>query len=81
MTLIQTRKIQDFPIVLMCREYWRPLEGLLKQMLETGTISASDLDLLLLTDSSRRGDGSHPETRGSAIRVKRVPRPSKLLRE
>lgn len=50
-TLIQTKKILDFPIVLMGKEYWQPLYGFLMEMAERGTISFSDLDLLLFTDS------------------------------
>lgn len=50
-TLIQCGKIQDFPIVLMGREYWEPLFRLLKGMAWEGTISPSDLDLILITDS------------------------------
>jgi uncharacterized protein (TIGR00730 family) len=51
LTLIQTRKILSFPVVLMGEEYWQPLVDLLKRMVETGTISASDLDLVMVTDS------------------------------
>lgn len=50
-TLIQCGKIQDFPIVLMGRHYWEPLLGLLKEMAGEGTISPTDLDLILVTDS------------------------------
>ncbi len=51
LTLIQTAKIQNFPVVLMSSEYYRPLMGFLAKMVAAGTISNTDLDLLLLTDS------------------------------
>jgi uncharacterized protein (TIGR00730 family) len=51
LTLIQTRKILQFPIVLMGVEYWAPFLAMVKTMVEAGTISPSDLDLMLVTDS------------------------------
>ena len=51
LTLIQTRKILQFPVVLMGKEYWAPFMAMCKMMVEQGTISAADLDLMLLTDS------------------------------
>jgi len=51
LTLIQTAKIQNFPVVLMSTEYYRPLMGFLVKMVAAGTIANTDLDLLLLTDS------------------------------
>ncbi len=51
LTLIQTQKIENFPVVLMSTEYYRPLMGLLAKMVAAGTISHTDLDLLLVTDS------------------------------
>ena len=51
LTLIQTGKILQFPVVLMGVEYWRLFSGLLKEMVAHGTMSATDLDLFLATDS------------------------------
>lgn len=51
LTLIQTKKICNFPIVLMGVDYWQPLTVLLKQMVLAGTIDSEDLDLIHVTDS------------------------------
>ncbi|MCB8945575.1 MAG: TIGR00730 family Rossman fold protein [Ardenticatenaceae bacterium] len=51
-TLVQTGKIRDFPIVLFGRSYWGGLLDWVRgTMLTDGKIAAADLDLLLLTDS------------------------------
>lgn len=52
LTLVQTGKISDFPIVLMCTDYWAPLLDLLRTTLvQRGTINPEDVDLLTVTDS------------------------------
>lgn len=53
LTLMQTGKLQDFPIVLMDRTFWEPLlEEMLKgRLLAEKTIGPDDLKLLHLTDS------------------------------
>lgn len=50
LTLVQTGKIQSFPIVLMGTSYWRRLLHLIHCMEREGTISADDLRLWLTTD-------------------------------
>jgi uncharacterized protein (TIGR00730 family) len=50
-TLVQTGKIENFPVVVFGKDYWRPLRALLDEMVGAGTIAPSDLDLLLFTDS------------------------------
>jgi uncharacterized protein (TIGR00730 family) len=52
LTLVQTRKIHNFPIVIMGMEFYKPLQEYLKFMAAEGTISADDLDLLLFTDNT-----------------------------
>lgn len=52
-TLIQTRKIRDFPLVLMGRDYWQPLIDFLRQrLLHHATIDPADADRILVTDSA-----------------------------
>ena len=51
LTLIQTQKIKQFPIVLMGVAYWKPFLDMTQAMLAAGTISQGDLDLMLVTDS------------------------------
>lgn len=52
-TLIQTGKISNFPIVLVGSAYWGGLLAWIRQtMLAEGKISNADLELLLLTDSA-----------------------------
>ena len=50
LTLIQTRKIAGFPMVVMGTEYYRQLREFLAFMADQGTISREDMDLLLFTD-------------------------------
>jgi uncharacterized protein (TIGR00730 family) len=54
LTLIQTGKIYQFPVVLFGRHYWAGLiRWLQSRVLGEGKISPGDLDLLLLTDDPR----------------------------
>ncbi len=52
LTLVQTRKIHRFPIVLYDSAYWGGLLDWIKnRLLEEGTISREDLNLMAVTDS------------------------------
>ncbi len=51
LTLIQTGKIQNFPIVVMGTDYWQDLTRLLEKMARLGAIGAKDVSLLYVTDS------------------------------
>ena len=51
LTLVQTKKVTQFPIVLIGTDYWTGLLGWLGDVaLSHGTISQVDLDMLVLTD-------------------------------
>lgn len=51
-TLIQTGKVQDFPLVLVGAKFWGPLVGAMREtMLAEGTITPEDLRMLFVTDS------------------------------
>ncbi|MDZ4673182.1 MAG: TIGR00730 family Rossman fold protein, partial [Gemmatimonadota bacterium] len=80
LTLVQTGKVDSFPIVLMGTEYWNPLLAFMRDTLGgAGTISLEDLDLLTVTDD--------PEVAMAAVRQGleangiRSPSPSPLLGE
>ena len=51
-TLIQTHKIKDFPLILMGKDYWRPLLDFIQgRLLHAKTIDADDPKRLIVTDS------------------------------
>lgn len=50
LTLIQTKKIVNFPIVVMGTKYYCEMMDFLEKMVEARTIDREDLDLFLLTD-------------------------------
>jgi predicted Rossmann-fold nucleotide-binding protein len=50
-TLVQTRKVTEFPIVLMGSDYWSGLlDWLRTSAVGRGTVWERDVDLLRLTD-------------------------------
>lgn len=52
LTLMQTGKIRQFPMVVMGESYWSPLLEFFREQLQSaGTIKAEDLELLRVTDS------------------------------
>jgi uncharacterized protein (TIGR00730 family) len=51
LTLVQTRKVTRFPVILFGTEYWSGLLAWIRTTLAgTGTINAADLDLITVTD-------------------------------
>ena len=54
LTLIQTRRVAHFPVLLVGAEWWEGLiDWLRERLLGTGKIAAGDLDLLRCTDDPR----------------------------
>lgn len=51
LTLIQTHKIIDFPIVVFGKDFWEPLTPLFHKFIEEHMIEGDDLKYVLFTDS------------------------------
>jgi uncharacterized protein (TIGR00730 family) len=51
LTLIQTGKLEDFPVILMGKDYWHDQLAMIETMARTGTISKDDLKIFHVTDS------------------------------
>ena len=50
-TLIQTRKMKNFPVVIMGTDYWDEILPFIDKMAKTGMIAPSDLELVHATNS------------------------------
>lgn len=84
LTLIQTDKMLDFPVILMGRAYWQPmLDWIQGKVLEEKTIGIDDLDLLVVTDSVEEAVSVIvTRTRESTARAREMAaRPVRLLGE
>lgn len=84
LTLIQTKKIRNFPIVVMGSEFWGEMRKFIDAMLAGGTISPEDLDLIKWTDSVDEAMAHLQEhaVKQFGLRLARgVPHGSKLLGE
>lgn len=81
LTLIQTAKIHEFPVVVMGVEYWASIVEQLEAMVESGMIDRSDLDLLLVTDSVEQAARHIDEICTRRFRLRRAPRPIRLIGE
>ena len=51
LTLVQTKTITTFPLVLFGKEYYKELMEAMQDMAAKGTISKEDMNLVLLTDN------------------------------
>jgi uncharacterized protein (TIGR00730 family) len=73
LTLIQTGKIRNYPIVLIGTEYWKPFMDLLHEMLDEGAIGAADLNLLKVTDDIDEAMAHLEKHAVTAFGLRRVP--------
>ena len=83
LTLVQTKKIQNFPIVLMGTDYWKRLLHLVHNMVDEGAIDPGEIDTWLATDDL---DAAIQHIRkhavdGFGLRRRRRLRASRLLGE
>jgi len=77
-TLIQTAKIQHFPIVLLGSEYWTPLLDVLREtLLINGTIDEGDIGIFRVTDSPEDAAAYVREVAVSKFGLALVPRPKR----
>ena len=84
--LIQTGKIQDFPLVLMGRDYWQPLLAFLEQtMVRERTIEPEDFQRILVTDDPQEAVAciltAATGRFGLAWEAAKAPEPKKVLGE
>jgi uncharacterized protein (TIGR00730 family) len=83
-TLIQTRKIANFPCVLLGSEYWEPLLTFVRdRMVGEGTIAPLDAELVRLTDSPSEAAEWITDQIGRrfGLAPRRVPRPYRIFGE
>lgn len=84
LTLIQTKKMENFPVVLMGKEYWAPLKELFeKRLLSSETVDPEDVQTLFFTDSPKEAADFILETAKKQFHLKEShrPHPHKILRE
>ncbi|MGH7244523.1 MAG: TIGR00730 family Rossman fold protein [Phycisphaerales bacterium] len=83
LTLVQTKKVESFPLVLVGRKYWEPLIEFMKCRLVDGrTINNEDIDLFSVTDSPDEVESMlWKGVEASAERRKNVPKRSWMLWE
>lgn len=84
LTLIQTGKMQNFPIVLMGTGFWEPLRSLIEERLvEAKTINPDDSKYLYFTDSPKEAANfiQSVALRDFNLRLRKTQRPTKTLGE
>ncbi|WP_052323984.1 TIGR00730 family Rossman fold protein [Flavihumibacter sp. ZG627] len=75
LTLVQTKSIIQFPIVLVGKAYYQPIIDYMKFMVEQKTIGEHDMDLVCITDSVEEA----MEHISKYIKANYISKPRKLL--
>ena len=81
LTLIQTAKIHDFPVVVMGSPHWGPLREQFDSLVANRMIDATDLDLVLFTDNVRDAVRHVQERTVERFGLQRRLKPVRLLGE
>ena len=83
MTLIQTGKLKVFPIILMGKDYWKPLMDFVYRMADEGMISPDDPELIFFTDDIEDAVAhlQRHAVRQFGLRRKRLPKAIRILGE
>lgn len=84
LTLVQTKKIRNFPVVFMGTDYWAPLIHFLKEkMLVEKTIDARDVEQIIISDSPKEVAARIREQalKEFGLREKEAAKPSRILLE
>ena len=83
MTLIQTGKLRNFAIILMGRDYWKPLMDFVYQMVEEGTLGPDDPNIIFFTDDIEEAVAHlrRHAVRQFGLRRKMAPKGIRLLGE
>ncbi len=71
LTLIQTVKLDHFPIILMGKSYWETMLNFVNELDDQGTISIEDLSLLKITDDPEEAMAHIQEHAINAFRLKK----------
>ena len=78
LTLVQTGKIDSFPIVLMGTAYWDELDDFIqKRMIPDGTIDRRDREMVKVTDDPVEAASFIAEAAKKRFGVEAMPRPTK----
>jgi uncharacterized protein (TIGR00730 family) len=81
LTLIQTAKISNFPVVLMGSSYWSPLQTQLDHMAANRMIHPEDLELLCVTDEVEAAIAHIEKCAVEKFRLHKRLRPLRVLGE
>lgn len=81
LTLVQTGKLERFPIIVMGREYWAGILEFMDKMAKEGTISPGDENLIYATDSVEEAVTHLREKAIGPFGLKPARKPSRWLGE
>ena len=80
-TLVQTGKVMRFPVIVMGLDYYKDLRAQLECMVQEGTVSKEDMDVILFTDSIDDAMSWLEKRAVTKFGLRRTIRPVKILGE